>query len=344
MNTVFQLLSTLCIHLQSSADEAVEKMEKVFTELICSLEKKRSEIKEQIRAQEKTETDRAEQLHQHLHQELTQLRKTQAEIHKLITTEDHIHCLKSCESVCVLPNYEDVPNFTPHTHLSFKDLSFSAFREALEDTCQQQTAAIYGAVSNVHVVQTPNAFLQYFCQLELDPNTANKELKLSEDNRKVSYSHTVQRYPDHPERFDPCNYVLCKEGLTGRCYWEVECSGNEWAVAVCYKGIERKGMGDCRFGFNKISWRLGYCLPNFCFIHGNRLVRVPLASRIGVYLDHRAGFLSFYSVSDTMTLLYKVQTTFTEPLYPGFLTGNGSSVRIMPTKDSSERPEMNIID
>ena len=73
-------------------------MEKVFTELICSLEKKRSEIKEQIRAQEKTETDRAEQLHQHLHQELTQLRKTQAEIDKLLTTEDQIHCLKVISS------------------------------------------------------------------------------------------------------------------------------------------------------------------------------------------------------------------------------------------------------
>ncbi|XP_041841989.1 E3 ubiquitin/ISG15 ligase TRIM25-like [Melanotaenia boesemani] len=39
--------------------------------------------------------------------------------------------------------------------------------------------------------------------------------------------------------------------------------------------------------------------------------------QIGVYLDHRAGILSFYSVSKTRTLLHRVQTTFTQPLYAG---------------------------
>ncbi|KAF3688469.1 hypothetical protein EXN66_Car004141 [Channa argus] len=38
----------------------------------------------------------------------------------------------------------------------------------------------------------------------------------------------------------------------------------------------------------------------------------PLSSRLGVYLDHRAGIVSFYSVSET-----RVQTTFTQPLHAG---------------------------
>ena len=54
---------------------------------------------------------------------------------------------------------------------------------------------------------------------------------------------------------------------------------------------------------------------------------VPLSTRVGVYLDHRAGTLSLYSVSDTMTLLHRVQTPFTEPLYPGFFVDR--SVKIM---------------
>ncbi|KAL0175033.1 hypothetical protein M9458_031001, partial [Cirrhinus mrigala] len=78
----------------SSAQEAVENIEKVFTELICSLEKKHSEIKEQIRAQEKTEIDRAEELHKHLDQELTELRKRQTEAEKLLITDDQLHFLK----------------------------------------------------------------------------------------------------------------------------------------------------------------------------------------------------------------------------------------------------------
>ncbi|KAF4104402.1 hypothetical protein G5714_015389 [Onychostoma macrolepis] len=150
---------------KSSAQEAVENTEKVFTELICSLEKKRSEIKEQIRAQEKTEIDRAEKLHKHLDQELTELRRRQTEIEKLLITDDQVNFLKSCQSVCVLPTFEDIPSITQHTHLSFKDISISAFREVLEDVCQQQTARISQEVSNILIVEppkpeTPNQFLQ----------------------------------------------------------------------------------------------------------------------------------------------------------------------------------------
>ncbi|XP_058600519.1 tripartite motif-containing protein 16-like [Onychostoma macrolepis] len=322
--------------LKSSAQKAMENIEKVFTELICSLEKKRSEIKEQIRAQEKTEIDRAEELYKHLDQELTELRKRQTEIETLLITDDQIHCMKSCQSVCVLPTFEDVPSITQHTHLSFKNISISAFSEVLEDVCQQQTARISREVSNVHVAKPPepktqNDFLQHFCQLNLDPNTAHKNLKLSEKNRKA-YSYKLQKYPDHPERFDDFRYILCKEGLYGCCYWEVECSGNECVIAVCYKGISRKGNSDdCRLGFNKKSWRLSRYQQNFCFVHDSKQASVPAvpSSRIGVYLDHRAGTLSFYSISDTMTLLHRVQTTFTEPLYPAFGVGHGSFIRII---------------
>ncbi|KAI2647316.1 Tripartite motif-containing protein 16 [Labeo rohita] len=312
-----QELSQAVKLLKNSAQKAVENIENVFAELICSLEKKRSEIKEQIRAQEKTEIDRAEELHKHLDQELTELRKRQTEIEKLLISDDQIHCLKSCQSVCVLPTFEDVPSITQHNHLSFKTISISTLRNVLEDVCQQQTARISR---------------EDFCQLNLDPNTAHTNLKLSENNKKASSSSKVQKYPDHPERFDGFHYIMCKEGLYGRCYWEVECSGNDCVIAVCYKGISRKGHSDdCRFGFNKKSWRLSRSQQNFCFVHNSMQASVTAvpSSRIGVYLDHRAGTLSFYSVSDTMTLLHRVQTTFTEPLYPAFGVGDHSLINII---------------
>uniref|UniRef100_A0A673JV89 Tripartite motif-containing protein 16-like n=1 Tax=Sinocyclocheilus rhinocerous TaxID=307959 RepID=A0A673JV89_9TELE len=310
-----QELSEAVKLLKSSAQEAVENSEKVFTELICSLEKKRSEIKEQIRAQEKTEIDRAEELHKHLDRELTELRKRQTEIEKLLITDDQIYCLKSCQSACVLPTFEDVPSFTQHIHLSFKDISISAFREVLEDVCQQQSARIS---------QDGIFFKNNFCDIRLDPNTAHKCLILTEKDRKASFSYEVQRSYDHPEQFDCFPNVMCREGLYGRCYWEVECSGNDWSVAVSYRGIGRKGQSnDCRLGFNNKSWRLTHCRQVFYVRHDDKQVHLsPFhSSRIGVYLDHRAGTLSFYSVSDTMTLLYTFQTTFTEPLYPAFGIG-----------------------
>ncbi|KAJ8250102.1 hypothetical protein COCON_G00233180, partial [Conger conger] len=69
---------------------------------------------------------------------------------------------------------------------------------------------------------------KYGCRLTLDPNTANRELSLSEGNRKVT--HTPGReepYPDHPERFESEPQVLCRESVCERCYWEAEWSVSE---------------------------------------------------------------------------------------------------------------------
>ncbi|XP_042169736.1 ribonuclease inhibitor-like, partial [Oncorhynchus tshawytscha] len=77
-----------------------------------------------------------------------------------------------------------------------------------------------------------SALKKYACQLTLDPNTAFKNLSLSEENRKVTRVDEEQTYPDHTERFENWDQVLCREGLTGRCYWEVEWMGHEVHIGV----------------------------------------------------------------------------------------------------------------
>ncbi len=160
-----------------------------------------------------------------------------------------------------------------------------------------------------------------------------KHLRLSENNRVITYTDTDQSYPDHPDRFDRYQQVLCRERVCGRCYWEIEWSGdNSVRLSVSYKSISRKGGGkECRFGYNDQSWSL-FCSPSsYSFRHNNIKTRLPvksISSRIGVFVDHSAGTLSFYSVSDTMSLIHTVQTTFTQHLYPGFTLGSGSSVKL----------------
>ncbi len=156
----------------------------------------------------------------------------------------------------------------------------------------------------------------------------NKLLLLSERNRVITYTKTDQSYPDHPDRFDGFNrQVLCRESVCGRCYWEIEWGGFGVYISVSYKSISRKGEGDeCGFGSNDQSWSL-YCSPSrYSFRHNNiqtDLSVKSIISRIGVFVDHGAGTLSFYSVSDTMNLIHTVQTTFTQTLYPGFGFGSG---------------------
>ncbi|XP_036416295.1 E3 ubiquitin/ISG15 ligase TRIM25-like [Colossoma macropomum] len=331
--------------LKSSAQAAVEDSERIFTELIRSIEKKRSEVTELIRAQEEAELSGAEELLEQLEQEIADLKRRDTELEQLSHTEDHIHFLQSFQSLCVSSGSEDSPSITVHPNLSFDGVrkSLSDLKERLEEFCKQEFSKISPHVSAVQMIlpsepKTRADFLQYFCRLTLDPNTVNYYLSLSEENRVVTCSKNKQCYSDHPERFDYWYQVLSKESVSGRCYWEVEWSNSKGYglyISVSYKGISRKGRGnECRFGHNSQSWSL-QCSPSLSFYHNNIQTEISASSssRIGVYVDHSAGTLSFYSVSDTMTLLHTVHTTFTQPLYAGFDFGNyGSAVRLCDPK------------
>ncbi|CAI5657508.1 unnamed protein product [Oreochromis niloticus] len=173
------------------------------------------------------------------------------------------------------------------------------------------------------------------CQLTIDTNTVNTKLQLSDNNRKVTHVEEVQSYPDHPDRFDGfCPQLLCRNGLTGRCYWEVEWRGIVY-ISVSYRSIRRKGDRDCYFGGNDQSWSL-YCSdysPDSVW-HNNRGTSISSSSssvsnRAAVYVDCPAGTLSFYRVSsETLIHLHTFNTTFTQTLYPGFTVWPGSSVSL----------------
>ncbi|KAK0132799.1 NLR family CARD domain-containing protein 3 [Merluccius polli] len=185
------------------------------------------------------------------------------------------------------------------------------------------------------------ALKKYACGLTLDPNTAHRYLSLSEDLREVKWAEEVQSYPDHPERFDRWIQVLCREGLTGRCYWEVEWRGTV-EIGVTYRGITRRGEGDdSQLGENNKSWRL-YCddADYFAYYNGSYTsipLPPPVSTRVGVYVDRPAGSLSFYRVSPgvggsshTLTHIHTFWTTFTqEDLLPGFGFWSGSSVSLL---------------
>ncbi|XP_033182522.1 NACHT, LRR and PYD domains-containing protein 3-like [Anabas testudineus] len=163
---------------------------------------------------------------------------------------------------------------------------------------------------------------KYFCQLTIDTNTVNRELRLSDNNRKVIWMEEEdQSYPDHPDRFEQCHQLLCSNGLTGRCYWEVEWSGEVY-ISVSYRGIRRKGDSkDCWFGWNDQSWSLIRSDGGYYVCHNKRLefISSSVSNRVSVYVDCPAGTLSFYRVSsDKLIHLHTFNTTFTEPLYPGF--------------------------
>ncbi|XP_044214233.1 NACHT, LRR and PYD domains-containing protein 12-like [Thunnus albacares] len=171
---------------------------------------------------------------------------------------------------------------------------------------------------------------KYACELELDTNTTNRKLKLSDNNRKVTHVEEDQSYPDHPDRFNEWPQLLCRNVVTGRCYWEVEWRG-EVGISVTYSGIRRKGVTyDCRFGWNDQSWSLICSDDGYSVCHNKGTTPIfssssSVSNRVAVYVDCPAGTLSFYRVSsDTLIHLHTLNTTFSQPLYPGFAVWSGS--------------------
>ncbi|XP_061595290.1 E3 ubiquitin/ISG15 ligase TRIM25-like [Cololabis saira] len=360
--------------INQSADGTVEDSEEMFTELISLLQKRSSEVKQQVRSQQEIEVRRVRELEEKLQQEIRDLKRRDAEMKQLSDTEDHNQFLHSWPSLPPLSEstHSSSISIRPLTHsssisnrplthsssisnrplthsssisnrplthsssISNRPLTHSSsisnppasdvtaavseVRGRLQDILRDTWKNVSLAVTEVDVLlsetESRAGFLKYSCEITLDPNTVHTWLLLSEENRKVTFLDQRQSYSDHPDRFK-YPQVLSRESLTGRHYWEVE-TADGVSVAVSYKNISRSG-NESLFGYNDKSWSLYCSSDSYMFRYNNIQTSIsgPWSSRIGVYLDHRAGVLSFYSVSGTMTLLHRVQTSFTEPLRAG---------------------------
>ncbi|XP_030609230.1 tripartite motif-containing protein 16-like [Archocentrus centrarchus] len=330
--------------INGSADKAVEDSEKMLSELIRLIQKRSSDVKQQVRSQQETEVSRVKELQEKLEQEIAELKRKDAELEQLSHTEDHNQFLHNYPSLSALSEstHSSSINIGPLRYFEDVTAAVSETRDKLQDILREEWTNISLTVTEEDVLLSPSepktraGFLKYSHEITLDPNTAYTRLLLSEGNRKVTFMKQQQFYFDHPDRFTVYYQVLSKESLTGRCYWEVEWRGGGVCVAVAYKNISRAGiLFGCLFGSNDKSWALRCDANSYIFWHNKVYSNIygPRSSRVGVYLDHRAGILSFYSVSETMTLLHRVQTTFTQPLYAGlYLLNDGVTAKLIKVR------------
>ncbi|KAF3689036.1 Tripartite motif-containing protein 16 Estrogen-responsive B box protein [Channa argus] len=320
--------------LKCCVDAAIDENQKAHNEFIQMANKRHRAVEELIRVQEKAAVSRGEALVDRVEKEICELRKGKEELKHLSLTEDHIYFLQSIQSIFdhTEPTVSNSFNLQLHTCFDFVTTAISDLRDKMEI----MTKAIAEMSEKIQTAPDPNTrqeFSLYSCHLRLDPNTAFENLLLSEENSKVTWIKKAQQYPHHPDRFTKFDQVLCSEGLCGVSYWEVQWRGPRVEVAVCYKGAELK---ESSFGYTDRSWCISLSNSSCAFWHNELKTRisVPCSDTVGVYLNHKAGSLSFYNVSnsDQMMLLHRVQTTFSELLYPGFMVSRGSSVRLITNK------------
>uniref|UniRef100_A0A674DIW2 TRIM8/14/16/25/29/45/65 coiled-coil region domain-containing protein n=1 Tax=Salmo trutta TaxID=8032 RepID=A0A674DIW2_SALTR len=142
---------------QRSAQAAVEDSDQIFTELIRSIERRSSEVKELIRAQEKAQVSEAEGVLEQLKQEIAELRKRSTELEQLSHTEDHILSLQSYQSLSSISVSSDLPSIVVRPLQYFGDVSktVSELREKLEDFLKGCQCVCVSVVNIVEVVLPP---------------------------------------------------------------------------------------------------------------------------------------------------------------------------------------------
>ncbi|XP_032438391.1 E3 ubiquitin/ISG15 ligase TRIM25-like [Xiphophorus hellerii] len=308
---------------QDYSRTSVDRLDKMFDLMSSSFQMRRILEKQMSNMREKLAVVQAEKLQLQLQEEITNLRKQNGDLHKPSLSSDHIHFVQTFPALstsCESPDLPPGAAARPRGSMAAASCSLDDLKNKVEDSWSKFSAI----VSAIDVMLPPEPktreqFLLYGCVFTLDIQTAHKCLSVSKVLKQdVSASRCAPCYASRSDMFESVKQVLCCEAVFGRCYWEVTWEGSFCAVAVAYKDIERSSPNS-EFGCNDKSWSLECSENGYVFRHRSekKVVSGPLTSRVGVFLDYRAGTLAFYSVSKEMVLLHREQTVFCKPLYPG---------------------------
>ncbi|XP_056153652.1 uncharacterized protein zgc:194990 [Lampris incognitus] len=171
----------------------------------------------------------------------------------------------------------------------------------------------------------PHSVWSWICdaseEVTLDSDTANADLVISSDEKRMRCGLERQDLPWRPQRFDGWWCALGREGYaSGRHYWEVEVGERDWRLGVAKVSALRKGYRSLNTYTGYLTLRLerGTDLKALT-VPATPLPRSLAPRKVGVYLDYEQGQLSFYDV-EKRSHIYTYNEKFTEKLYPVFGT------------------------
>uniref|UniRef100_A0A3B3INV3 FinTRIM family, member 67 n=1 Tax=Oryzias latipes TaxID=8090 RepID=A0A3B3INV3_ORYLA len=153
-----QELKEAILSLTRSARAAAEESDYVFTELIRSVELKRFEVRELIKAQEKTAVSEAEQLLDKIQKDIAELTANQAKLDQLCQTEEPVRFLQIYQSLPAPPVLSASPSPSTDPSLSFGPMmtALSDFKGLMQEVCQGGFVSIYERVRDVTIVGSEN--------------------------------------------------------------------------------------------------------------------------------------------------------------------------------------------
>ncbi|KAM4023994.1 E3 ubiquitin-protein ligase TRIM39-like [Anomaloglossus baeobatrachus] len=168
-------------------------------------------------------------------------------------------------------------------------------------------------------------------EILLDEKTAGDYVFISGDLKTACKSKINLRRPERPEKFYCVQVLSTRSFPSGRHSWEVETSNcGDWMIGVAYSTIERKGTLSF-LGINDRSWVLKRSNNSYSVKHNSDVIHIDVeysCQRYLIYLDHEAGHLSFYQLSDPICHLYTYKTSFSSPLHAAFWVEDDAWVKI----------------
>uniref|UniRef100_A0A672ZBN9 Probable E3 ubiquitin-protein ligase MID2 n=1 Tax=Sphaeramia orbicularis TaxID=375764 RepID=A0A672ZBN9_9TELE len=161
---------------------------------------------------------------------------------------------------------------------------------------------------------------------KLDPKTAHKKLRLSNDCLTMEKDESSLKKSHTPERFSGTGSYGAAGNVfidSGCHYWEVLLGASTWyAIGVAYKSAPKNEWS----GKNSSSWVFSRCNNNFMVRHDGKemLVEASLQlRRLGVLLDYDNNSLSFYDAMSSQHI-HTFEISFLLPVVPTFMIWNKS--------------------
>ncbi|XP_047656585.1 E3 ubiquitin-protein ligase TRIM58 isoform X2 [Tachysurus fulvidraco] len=158
-------------------------------------------------------------------------------------------------------------------------------------------------------------------EVTMDQDTANPDLLISADKKRMRCGFERQDVPNYHQRFDGWWCTVGTEGFgMGRRYWEVDVGDMDWRLGVAKESALRKGFKSLNTNTGYLTLRLERGIElKALTVPFTALPESLIPRKVGVYLDYEHGQLSFYD-TERRSHIYTYNERFDEKLFPLFGT------------------------
>ncbi|XP_071017402.1 butyrophilin subfamily 2 member A1-like [Oncorhynchus clarkii lewisi] len=164
----------------------------------------------------------------------------------------------------------------------------------------------------------------------LDPDTAHRNLILSDDGKQVRHGELNPVLSDNRKRYKNWSGVLGNVGFSRKFYYEVKVEvKTEWTLGVVRRSINRneRSRPIPYKGYWTVELKDGKYTA-----HADSPVTLLLREKplkVGVFVDYEKGQVSFYNVEARSHIYSFTRSKFSKKLYPFFNPGDSDSISLV---------------